>query len=175
MKALCIACAAVSVMATVCCGLLVLWVSRLPRFPDRIEARAFIVKNEDGKNRAVFGELGFGAGLYILDKSGKKRIRIVVSEVSDSTSMSFTDKAGKERMDLSVVENGAVSFELFDREGASACLLGSAPSDWKNQFREWRISSVPDELEGSAASFGILRLRDSDDRQVMLMPATAKD
>lgn len=91
--------------------------------PERIEARKFIVVDEEGRTCAVLGKHDGLTGMAIRD--GKQRIRMMVGVDPDGSSfINCCDAAGRDVLDLYVDRGGKTSIEIADGEGKT---IWSAP------------------------------------------------
>ena len=81
-----------------------------------VRAEAFIVEDENGKDRAVLSVTKDGPYLALYDKNGKSRAWLAVDK--DIPGLTLYDKNGKSRAELDVLKNGP-RLSLFDENGKS--------------------------------------------------------
>ena len=104
---------------------------------ERLEAKAFILKDNNGKTRAALqmGKWGNtsvtweGPQLVLLDLDGKKRVEVNYAKQthggsSENVNFQFFDKDGETQLGADTVsENGQVNFYLRHKDGARVSLM----------------------------------------------------
>ncbi len=94
--------------------------------PDgTVEAREFILKSADGKQRAVLGVNADGSpGLVLIDANEKTRAALIVGP-DGAPFLSLYDADGKVRESLGVEANGSPYLGLCDADGK---IIWTAPT-----------------------------------------------
>ena len=85
-----------------------------------VKARSFILVDDDGKVRGIFGVVKGGPLLSMYDENGKGRATLTVS--SYGPGLTLRDENGKERATLTAVKPGPL-LRLFDQNGKERATL----------------------------------------------------
>ncbi|MBI2060028.1 MAG: hypothetical protein HYT87_09685 [Nitrospirae bacterium] len=120
--------------------------------PDAPIARAqlYVVKDEQGKNRAFFGLLPDGSvGMRIMDKEGVLRTQFTVSQ-KGSAGLVLTHKNAKSVASFFIADDGQPGFTMTDAKGES--LIVSQPAS--SAQRPGAAASPGTELPSSLWNFG---------------------
>jgi hypothetical protein len=89
-----------------------------------IEARRFVVRDQDGAARGVFGVHGDASvGLALTDHASQERLRFVLLP-DGSPGLSFADPRGRSRVVLGLLPDQTASLVFADRDGRGRTVLG---------------------------------------------------
>src|SRR6516162_10003197 len=91
--------------------------------PDEFRAHGFVVADDTGRRRGVFGWTPAGVILELEDENGRSRVNLMAS--STGPLLAFSDARGKQRVFLTAFSEGP-SRMLADRDGHVRARLGAA-------------------------------------------------
>jgi len=83
---------------------------------DSLQAKKFVVVDENGKERAVFGMASGGPELVMLDSTERVALHMQVPKVPDKAAIYLRDPELRSDLELAMTQNGAV-VHLNDKSG----------------------------------------------------------
>jgi len=83
---------------------------------DSVQAKKFVVVDENGKERAVFGMASGGPELVMLDSSDRTALQMQVPKIPDKAAFYLRDPELRAELELAMTMNGAV-LHLNDKSG----------------------------------------------------------
>lgn len=95
---------------------------------DSVEARQFVLRDQQGTARAVMQMMENGSsGLILQDRDGRERLRLSVLP-DGSPGLTLADQYGRSRAVLGLLRDQTVSLALADASGKTRAVLG-VPAD----------------------------------------------
>lgn len=96
---------------------------------EAVEARSFVLRDEDGHVRGVLGfSRDGGPRLMLQDRDGRERLRLTLLP-DGSPGLSFTDREGRSRAALGFLSDETTMLVFADRWGRTRAVLGLSPDE----------------------------------------------
>ena len=148
--------------------IVVLFTGQAARPAKIIEAETFIVIDQDGRRRAVLGQVGREAGLLILDRQGRGRASLVASD--SVAQMNFEDSRGGTRLLLTASDSDTHVIQK-DANGNNRLWLASTEQERGSYLRILDAQSSTRATIGFFAASGpALLLLDEGERPIFSAP-----